>query len=96
MSASPRHCDPVDARAPRVMQRLGMVGGDIEDAAIEFLRLSELLVFLQEDGDRIASSSESSRGGVSDCAEDGRRLFAVVSTRFPCLRHSLVDHGRFS
>ena len=36
----------------RIMQRFGMVGGDVENPAIDLLRLSELLVFLQVDGDR--------------------------------------------
>ena len=36
----------------RVVQRFGMVGGDVENPVIDLLRLSELLVFLQEDGDR--------------------------------------------
>ena len=35
-----------------IVQRLGMVGGDVENPAIDRLRLSELLVLLQQDGDR--------------------------------------------
>ena len=36
----------------RVVQRLGMIGGNVENPAIDRLRRSELLVLLQLDGDR--------------------------------------------
>ena len=36
----------------RIVQRVGMFGGGVEDAPIQLLRFGKLLVLLQQDGDR--------------------------------------------
>ena len=73
-----------------VMQRVGIVGRDLEDRAVQLLRLGELLVLLQEDGDHNRLPERQFAGSTALSAPQSALGHGVRSgsTRLRCARRA--------